>query len=433
MTGYGRAVLLITVVAACVCANGTACTAASRVVQLQRVEPPGASPQAQGTPRTDPEAQSWIAALQTFCKAQGVVLFYDVDPSSQDIPFVDTNSFHGAAAMRALALMGGREWTDVKGLQIFARPVRPRPEQNTRAFDQFAVGWLKNLPPDQMSALVEGKTRFSDIDPEMQSRLLALAAHSIPGVALAMLSHPDEVPMRLQFQPMIVWSDPKTGSKHSRLLSVQEDPLQLTAPAAAPDDSQPAQPAAPPNLGRPARGPLDFGAGTLLTLDEIMARASKAFGVNYSYDHRLGQSWYFVNGKLDQDTFERAIALLTTVSPAKRAPTYQTHFPAEIPDLLNGPCSQLLGAKLQLADGSSWGATPAQFAEGSTMTAAALAGGNPELLAELQKDGLGLDTTVALSPAMTLLTQPGGASPRFVPGQPPVLYVNRLNWLIPSN
>jgi len=75
------------------------------------------------------------------------------------------------------------------------------------------------------------------------------------------------------------------------------------------------EPPKPISLDKPAGGALKFGDGEILTLLELVKRASDAFHVPYSADARIGDNRYFLSGSYNKEDFEKAMAAVTTVPP----------------------------------------------------------------------------------------------------------------------
>lgn len=167
-------------------------------------------------------------------------------------------------------------------------------------------------------------------------------------------------------------------------------------------------------LEEATEGPLKFGKGELLTLREILDRASTVFRERYRTDGRLMDSKYFINGDWNQEAFDKAVTMIATAEPTSKRPfrTFgEEAHRAEIESHFDKRLSEFWPAELVYPDSAGGEDAPLKledFRHGKAVSLVELCRGNQELKSWLLRAGLSEDQTLSLSMGLALSISTGG-------------------------
>lgn len=207
--------------------------------------------------------------------------------------------------------------------------------------------------------------------------------------------------VQAKFAPQFEYTNPKTGaSRVDQLGSMDANrPPRMSVPESGADRRTPI----PYEPHKP--GPLDFGLGKVMTLQEFKLAAEKQFATVYEIDGRLMSSPVFVRGSMTKETFGkvyREVASAQHPLEAEPAPTQQEPSLAE---LLGTTASALAEASAE----DLYGLKPDDFINGRTMTVGQLAALDPSIREQLAGLGLGPSDQVRLKPGVIFIFDAGGS------------------------
>ena len=216
----------------------------------------------------------------------------------------------GSRRLELLSSLLHREARQAEGTTVL---VRSRASSTALDGDRLqASRWLADVPEDELILLAGKGAEFARLSPATQ-RLVATLCDA-PGLQERILNGKFvRVTVRLT---LAVQANDRRGETHSFPLDpfqhVSEEERAETARQA--EAYRSSRPDVSPAM-RPSVGPLDFSAGRLLTLRELLAEAGPTFKKDFYADSRLLDSTYFVKGRYTQAAFMAALRLVTTTLP----------------------------------------------------------------------------------------------------------------------
>lgn len=152
----------------------------------------------------------------------------------------------------------------------------------------------------------------------------------------------------------------------------------------------------------------------MLTLREILDRASSVFRERYKVDGRLLESKYFINGDWDQETFDKTLKLIATAEPLSKriyrlfaGETYRAEIEAHFDKRLSGAWPEELAYK-HPSGGGEIAFRLEDFRNGKSVSLAELSQGNEGLRSRLLLSGLIEDQSLSLSLGVALRVSTGG-------------------------
>lgn len=286
-------------------------------------------------PPSESKAQIWAAALRKAFAKEDVSVFMDVD-LSLPAPDLDKCSFAGGQRMKVIAALTQTSWKQLNNVQLFDGPKYDGPIVGARDSEK-GIAWLLALSEPDLKAMVGEGLRFEDVPSQSQAYLAGLVNGQLPPMAALLASAPQNVEITLSVQPTIVVKKPGGGERTIPIVTnrnhptgITPDPLLIDAPKT---ETIPLEPG--------PQGSLDFGEGDVLQLREILTKVQKAFGRRYVVDHRLAESYYFVKGSFDNESFASCLEQLGKVQPPKPAST-----PEEARNILKAALKGQLGEQL---------------------------------------------------------------------------------------
>ncbi|MCH8977764.1 MAG: hypothetical protein IH945_00780 [Armatimonadetes bacterium] len=243
--------------------------------------------------------------LQKISEIERTSLFVDFGALSVVPP--DWPMAMGEEGMRLLAQSLRRQWGQLDGVQLFLRPRGPQTHPKLLKA-QAAYQFLSGLSDSQLDTLLQGKLQSKDLDPASWFDLVVNMSGKTANAPQRLLAGLNSTKVGLAKDVYFEVMDPTSGRSMSRTVQREPefgDPLEESAEV----DWTPLKPA-------PA-GDLDFGKGDLLTLKEVIGRASKQFGDLYYYDARLANTLFFVSGSYSSELFNRVLARHTALPKAQ--------------------------------------------------------------------------------------------------------------------
>lgn len=347
-----------------------------------------------GLQTREQSSAKWETSLKQAVRDTDAVIFFDVNLQSQP-PSVGT--LKGEQAMQALAWDTSRRWVQAKGIQVFTRTLG---KNDVRSISRaaHATAWLQSLSKSDLQQLEAGTFSLSGADNRWQDVLRYLASAN-PGMGTAMAENGDRLGIRVQLAPSFEYINPKTGKKARSSLPLLPTSPSVPIAAGLAAGKQPSR-----ALAKPSEGPLDFGDGSILTLQEIATKAKAQLGVDYTFDRRLAESSFFVSGKLDAEAFEEAMAVLTTTTPWAAQDARRDQTSRGVRDLLSGPLSALQDVAFEGLRGD-------EFVRGQEVSLSELFDRSPRWESLLGNLGLGRNDKITLVPSLWLILGTEGSRP----------------------
>ncbi|MEX2244414.1 MAG: hypothetical protein WD716_11280 [Fimbriimonadaceae bacterium] len=267
----------------------------------------------------------WQNYLRDLSATEGTRVVFDCTPFT---PPSSSREPIGLLGLDILAERTNRRRVDVEGIQVFVR------KQPTGAKDSsYSVLELMRvfagLEPAMLANLCTDGILLSDLSDD-QARTVLLALPIEPEDCLR-AARSQRLRIALDLSAEYEFQDPATGKMHTGLLlgdRFGKWMLDARKEAGSPSSSEQSRVFSARAPKPPSDGELDFGDGTILTMSEILERASKAFAVSYFIDSRLDRSKYFFSGNFTRERFETTMRHLSYVIPMtegvpfKDAPDY---------------------------------------------------------------------------------------------------------------
>ena len=373
-------------------------------------------------------SERYVAELRKVAAQENAALFFEMDPGELTVPDLVCNGPCGKGAMEVLADLSIRRWQQVLGVQVFIEPVPGVSEPDWHGIDGAIVAWLQKLPASDLSRLASSATdsdrlgyRLDEMDPAMKAQIYTAVQHSEPGEIPALRRYEHDTYVRLDLMPVYSWAQGPDFPWPRLSATPRPHPMRLPGRSATYGSS--CDPRLTPGVAGSAlapqpAGPLDFGAGTVLTLTAICARASRALGGGYVAPAGIASRCYFVSGRMDKRAFNAALALLPESALAPRPATHSRHFTAQIASILVNKAPELLARSAEYRPGLPWHVNGMDFVTGRATTPRELAGDSAALLAEAKSFPCGLDGAIRLHAAILFGLDPGGFNEvRDVTGQ----------------
>ena len=171
---------------------------------------------------------------------------------------------------------------------------------------------------------------------------------------------------------------------------------------------------------RPAEGGLDFSAGELLTVGDLVKRADAAFGRVTVFDNRAAPTYCYVQGRFTPESFLRFVKAESSPVAWDDAPR-----PSDLRLALQDLLRRRLPSVLDPANAPEGIAFSAPLG-GDTLSASSLTGSFPALGGMLKANDVPADAEIRLFPALTF--QLVGKGGYLDPGDPPGSSPLGNNW-----
>lgn len=171
--------------------------------------------------------------------------------------------------------------------------------------------WLEHLKGAELKALCGDGLSFYDLSPQSQTFL----ARNMPIRGLQnQISQGKFVSVQIRLMFRATGKSAKGETIDIPMLI--GDRLSLAATEARERLEKQFHPLVKPyKVGPHPSGALDFSKGEIVTLESLIDKASKAFGLKYLGDSRLGQSILYLQGKFNEQNFKEAVAMVYTPIP----------------------------------------------------------------------------------------------------------------------
>lgn len=302
---------------------------------------------------------------------------------------------HGVAGMRMLGRALQAKWTQVNGVQTFGFA-----HYDSEPRDSSLWSALRDLDPATKRRLTSGNLTLADLGPVGGE--VALACALDPAMATIMLERGGSARLQANFAVHGRWVDPNTGKARHVFFDTGAD----GGPPVSPEPDDPGTPlfAYAPLKPHVGSGPLDYGSGSVMTLEQFRNRAQDVFGARYYLDSRLRDEYVYVRGTMDQETFELVYREVATAVPPVRMPEYLTATHEEIARLID----EMGISDADAATLERMGLSLGDVLDGKTITAGELASQDPSLRARLRAFGIPDDATIQLQGGLELSIDPGG-------------------------
>ena len=376
---------------------------------IDAVEPkhaPGKAPTVEELEKA--RLQIWERRLAQFAVKEHATMFFDV-PDSQFCPIAFFSKPFGIDGMKAMAVATSHNWKQIAGIQAFSR-ISLTQDWNQYQHDLFA--WIESMDQQSFRDLIDGNLFLGQLD-DSTAETVRNFAGTIPELNFALLENVESTKVAVDVAPRFTFKDSKTGEMRTVELSLRQYPGGLSRPNESKPPKLPARQITV--LDKPVPGKLDFGTGSVMSLTEIIKRASETFGVRYDLDGRIAKNHYFVCGEYAEDKFAEALEYLTAV-PAVKPHKVLGDLSSDVAFLkarmkaanagkvditwlregIPHSSSQEL-ATLNDKYGKSEMLDTSAFTQGGTVTASALCANSPGLANFLQQQGISPDTKLSLS------------------------------------
>jgi hypothetical protein len=316
---------------------------------------------------------------------------------------------YGVAGMRILGRSLGAKWVQINGVQTFGYA-------NYDAEPVDAVLWsaLRALGSDAKKRLATGDLTLADLGPAAAD--IALAVCRDPAMATIMLERGGAAKVQANFAVHGRWVDPSTGKTRYIFFETGADGGPPASPE--PEDKGTTLFAYAPLKPHTGVGPLDYGSGAVMTLEEFRNRAQDAFGARYYLDSRLRGEYVYARGKMDQETFELVYREVASAVPPVRMPEHVSATQEEIARFVE----QMGIADADAAILERMGLSLGDVLGGRGITANELASRDPSLRERLAAYGVPADAVIQLQGGLEFTVDAGGwrdvAPPYSMNGRP---------------
>ena len=336
--------------------------------------------------------RNWERSLKQIFFTEGAPMVVDIDWWAEP-PTILYDQKYGARGMERVADRIERSWSQVNGVQVFARSAAGDPFRSV-AKQQIAVDFLRSLSIVELGDLRKGTLSYADLEDSEKRLIRHLIAREGGAIAEPILTDAyNRIAMRLVMRPHAVAPD---GS----LVDISIGELDLTFPGAIPVESVQLDPSAEGE-------DFDFGDGRVVTLFELSNLiAESGFGA-WKYDLRLANSTYFVAGKFSHESLKLAFEKVMVVDPLSG--------PVAPPVGLEATIASMMDRAFGSVNGQTFGfgnATYGDFVTGQTKKVQELFGAEPESTIRRMMDrvGLTMDGSVTLAPQFALIIGTPGFS-----------------------
>lgn len=301
---------------------------------------------------------------------------------------------YGVAGMRILGRGLGAKWVQINGVQTFGYA-----HYDAEPVDAVLWSVLLGLDPDAKKRLSSGELTLADLGPAGAD--IALAVAFDPSMATILLERGGAAKVQANFAVHGRYVDPSSGRTRYVFFDTGAD----GGPPVTPEPEGDATPLfayvpLKPHTG----GPLDYGSGSVMTLEEFRDRAQDAFGARYYLDSRLRNEYVYARGSMDQETFELVYREVASAVPPLRMPEHLTAAQEEIARLVEemglSEADAAVLERMGLSLGDVFG--------GKGITASELASRDPSLRARLEAYGVPPDAVIQLRGGLELALDPGG-------------------------
>lgn len=250
----------------------------------------------------------WEEVLSQIAAKEKCTMFMDLAAAdTRVVPNLGYKHSSGSRSMRMLARTFRLQYEEVDGVQVLFQGAGAQQDRLQHHAEIYS--YLADLGPNELSNLIAGTVPLKSLNANTIDIVEDLASID-PNMGSTIMDNEANTWIRLRIVPMLRFTDSASGLSRSIQLS-------STPPAEWPN--KPATSELGNSLGGlhvPEPGALDMGAGKLVKLRELLASASKAFGVKYGADARLLETRYFINGTTNRKTFEAALLKLSSAAPA---------------------------------------------------------------------------------------------------------------------
>jgi|GEM_PF-4755111 len=282
------------------------------LTSAQNITPKAESTKGQTQDQTEERRQLWQAALQKAFKGYSSAVVVDVNLDA-DIPFTAYSARLSEAKFANLfALQVGRVAVSQSTGWVIVRQAGSSSSRYDAGID--VARWLSKVPDEELSRLCNSAIPFHDLS---EDTMKLLARHcSNPGLQ-AKMANGEFAAASVRFQIMLTFKD-----KEGVVQTYPADPFSKDSEKMEKIRSQVESTYKQPQIvvepKKTLTGKLDFSEGQVLRLDELVAKAAKALGKYYVYDGRLSRSYFYIQGKYNDQTFlEYLKAVLKTIEPAE--------------------------------------------------------------------------------------------------------------------
>ncbi len=367
------------------------------VEQAQQAEPPPSRYAPAYASKEELKAiyDDWELGLRAICEAEGIeAMVFDIEPAYAHIE--PWNKRYGAEAMRLFAVGTKRRWLQIDGVQVFTRVGY---NYLTNRYTETLHNLLRSLDEESIERLANEGVRLSELGSLRDEILPRLSLD--PAMATVLVERGGDLLVQAAFVPQFEYNDPKTGARRiDQLGSLEENRpprVSLSSTAGARHVPAPYDPH--------KSGPLDFGPGKVITIEEFKRTAEKQFATNYDIDARLMLAPVFVRGSMTKETFGkiyREIASAQHPVELERPPAPEEPSLAELLATTASPLADASGDHL-------YGLKPEDFVTGRTMTVGQLAALDPSIREQLAGLGLSPSDQVRLKPGVVFVFDAGGS------------------------
>ncbi len=346
--------------------------------------------------KADTERKDLEKYLQSYASAESVSLFIDLPKEVKSMRVARPKQ--GMWSMIYLSAMLQREWRSTEQVQVFARRQRTQPSLAMDAqLDVLQI--LNKLSDDDLEQAMGEGINFGKLAPQDRAKILG-RSYNWPGLTQTSLyDFPEETfeafqdpASRTRLQLKGLHKYVATGPNGKRVEAYSSSSIDFNtdhSPYAEPrpvtQDSISLEPA-------PADGELDFSKGEIVTVRELLTRASVTFKRQYRVDERTFENEIFVCGKFTRERFEACSKVVLALEPFRTV---------ELSDELE-TLRKLLADRMQRLNANM---LPER---GKRYTLQELEVRDPMAFAALQKSGVGLSTSsVVIEPGFLLWLDPG--------------------------
>ncbi len=318
--------------------------------------------------------KQWLKTLAPLSSKEPMIVDIDL---KRPIPLLPSKV--NAMWLDILAHKTRRSYSYISGVHIVSQRIDPASMPSTQ---EELLSGLASLGADEIEKLASGSLTTNDLPAGFQSSVLALAWNFAP--LQNSIDRGDALQVSSWFEIGCEYQDASGQVKRFSL------------PAAGPKTLErlpKMQP--PPRLDVEDIGPLDFGAGSIMTFPQVLQRAGEAFKVVYRSDPRLESATYFVSGRYTKLLFEKILGEAIDPLPT-RSLVASDPGSAAVEKLAKSKFSSMA------QDMHDDQALRARAMRGGTLSGTELAGLSPYAADFLRQRGLAPDTQIKLKPVLIL-------------------------------
>ena len=263
------------------------------------------------TPPTPEELEQrkdlWRRALERVSNKEKVPLLFRLE-ILEPIPNTNYTSAGGAGTMRTLQRATHRFWEPVEGIQTFVRSV---PDDKSQQHE-IVSNWMSNLSQEKQELLLDKGVLVKDMDKKSQEAVLDLV--SDPNLSFALLDNWSQARVFLRFVPAFQLPDP---GQTLLFEAVQTNLPFSDKPETLAMDAQPLLP--------PSEAALLEFKNEIISLNDLVKRASEIYQKTYTVNEANGQKLFYVSGAWSQSALEKVLTSLQNPAlppQSQRNPSY---------------------------------------------------------------------------------------------------------------